>query len=145
MKSGAPLLGLAKSIYYSTRISSPEVVAGSVGTALGWVVESLVLVNVIGCLRTADELNAGDEIIIEDSKINIFIDQMIVWVSEVMKRTDISHWCFESLQCCIADCLVQLVEYWSTVREVVGSNKTPAGQTNNRGESAAFTMTFANG
>ena len=80
---------------YSTRIFSPGVVAGFVLTALGWVAVSLVsLGEVTGCLYTADELNSGKERIIDDSKINIFIEkteQLIVWVSEVMKRNAGSH------------------------------------------------------
>ena len=77
---------------YSTRIFSPEVAAGFVLTALGWVAVSLVsLGEVTGCLYTADELNSGKEIIIEDSTIHIFTEQLIVWVNEVMKRTAGSH------------------------------------------------------
>ena len=67
---------LLKLSVYSTRIFSPEVVAGSVVTALAWVAVSLVsLGEVIGCLYTADELNSGKEIIIDDSKINIFTEK----------------------------------------------------------------------
>ena len=62
---------------YSTRIFSPEVVVGSVLTALGCVVVSF-FGEVIGCLYTADELNSGKEIIVEDSKINIFAEQLTV-------------------------------------------------------------------
>ena len=45
------------------------------------------------------------------------------------------------------DRLAQLVEYRTTVREVVGSNPGRANthSLNNRGESAAFVMTSANG
>ena len=83
---------LLKLSLYSTRIFSPEVVAGFVLTALGWVAVSLVsLGEVTGCLYTADELNSGKEIIIEDSTIHIFTGQLIVWMSEVMKRTAGSH------------------------------------------------------